>query len=140
MIYKIPYTIYEFNGKILDYENYYLLKNSFTDNPNLEFPPAKTYYDEHKGEAQTTIISFLICLVLTPFGDSIDGTFLMLLLALSFITFFFSIIFQFSQYYSFQKTKKKKELFFNKLKQDLMQSKNYEEFVQKQRNFLKLLN
>lgn len=140
MIYKIPYTIYEFNGKILDNENYYLLKKSFTDNPYLEFPPTKTYYDEHKWEAKITIASFLICLILTPFGDSIEGTFLMLLLALSFITFLFSIIFQFSQYNSFQRTKRKKDKFFNNLKKDLIQSRNYEEFVQKQRNFLRTLN
>lgn len=129
MIYQIPYTVYQFEGKLIDEHTYNDLKKAFTTNPYLEFPPPKSYYEEHMGEARLTIITFAICLILAPFGEAIEGTIFMLLLAMSFIGFFFSVIFQFSQYTSFQKVRTQKINFFKKLKSDIIENADYRSFV-----------
>lgn len=133
MIYRIPYQVYEFNGKLIDRKTYQELKSAFDSNPYLEFPEPKSYYEEHKGEANIVLICLGLCIVLVPFGESIDGTFLMLVLALSFIGLLFGVIFQFSQFFSFQKARKKQKVFFQNLKQDILESDSYEQLVEIQR-------
>ena len=133
MIYRIPYEVYEFNGKLIDRKTYENLKKAFDSNPYLDFPEPKSYYEEHKGEANMVLIALGICLVLTPFGDSIDGTFLMLVLAISFIGLVFGVIFQFTQFRTFQKARSEQKKFFKKLKGDILKSSNYEELVSLQK-------
>lgn len=137
MIYRIPYQIYEFNGKLINLKTYQELKLAFESNSYLEFPEPKTYYEEHTGESNIVLICLGICIILIPFKESIDGTFLMLVLALSFIGLLFSVIFQFSQFFSFQKARKKQMEFFKNLKQDILNSADYEQLVLMQRKRFK---
>ena len=140
MIYRIPYEVYSFNGKLIDRKTYDNLKNAFTENPYLNFPEPKSYYEEHRGEANIVLITLGICLILTPFGESIDGTFLMLVLALSFIGLVFGVIFQFTQFRTFQKARKRQEKFFKDLKEDIIQSSTYEELISLQRPKINKMN
>jgi len=140
MIYRIPYEVYRFDGKLIDRKTYDNLKSAFTANPYLNFPEPKSYYEEHKGEATFVLITLGICLILTPFGESIDGTFLMLVLALSFIGLVFGVIFQFTQFQTFQKAKKRQAKFFNDLKDDIIQSATYEELISLQRPKINKMN
>ncbi|MBU2947026.1 hypothetical protein [Zobellia uliginosa] len=133
MIYQIPYQVYEFNGKLIDRQTYENLKSAFDANPYLDFPEPKSYFQEHRSESMMVLVPFMICLVLVPFGEMIDGTFLMLVLAISFIFLLFGVIFQISQFRSFQKARRKQRKFFNNLKQDIIASENYQDLVSLQR-------
>lgn len=137
MIYQIPYQIYRFQGKLIDQKTYDDLKTAFELNPYLEFPEPKTYFQEHKSESMMVLIPLLICLVLFPFGEQIDRTVLMFILAIAFIFFVFAVIFQFSQFGSFQKARKGQKLFFDNLKNDILESDNYQELVTLQNKRLK---
>lgn len=129
MIYQIPYNISEFNGKLIDRQTFLDLKQAFKLNPYLDFPAPKSYLQEYKNEAFTIIIPFLICVFLMPFGDVVEGTFVMIILAISFITLSISAISQSSQFFSFQKARKKQKTFFVNLKRDIVASENYLTFV-----------
>ena len=83
------------------------------------------------------IVCFLVCLILFPFGESIDGTFLMLVLGLSMFGLFLGSIFQFRQYISFQKAKTKQRKFFSELKRDIINSNSYEELITLQASKIK---
>jgi len=135
MLHKIQYFKYNFNNRQqINERDYSELKNLFTEKPYFNLPNPKSYYEEHKGEVNISIISFSICLTLIPFGESIDGTIFMLILALSFIIFLFSTIFQISQFFSFQKAREKQIKHLNKLKRDIINSHNFEHFSKLQKN------
>lgn len=133
MIYRIPYEVYKFNGKLIDRETYVNLKKAFDSNPYLDFPEPKSYFEEHKGESTAFLICLGLVVILLPFGEAIEGTFLMLIFALAFIALFFLSIFQFTQFRTFQKARKEQKKFFKKLKEDIIKSSNYEELVSFQR-------
>jgi hypothetical protein len=64
----------------------------------------------------------------------------MLVLALSFIGLVFGVIFQFTQFRTFQKAKKRQAKFFNDLKDDIIQSATYEELISLQRPKINKMN
>lgn len=133
MIYKIPYTTYSFNDRLIEPEIYQNLKESYDKNGFLEFPEPKTYFEEHNGESLLTIISFSVFILSLPFLDSIEGTIFFLVFMISFILFIFSIIFQFSQFFTFQKSRKKQIQYLKKLKNDIIRARDYHDFVQLQK-------
>lgn len=130
MIYKIEYSIYKFEGKLLDLETYLNLKETFKKNSYLDFPPPKTYYEEHKDESLFFIVPLCLC-ILSSF-IVVDGSWTVLVFMISFIFLLVSIISQFSQFISFQKARSKKKSFFTKLKTDIVKSDDYAEFIKLQ--------
>ena len=130
MMYKIEYSIYKFEGKLLDLETYTNLKETFKKNSYLDFPPPKTYYEEHEGESLFFLVPLCICILISFI--LVDDSWTVVVFMISFMFLFVSIISQFSQFISFQKAKSKKKSFFTKLKIDIIKSNDYSEFIKLQ--------
>lgn len=133
MLYKIPYSIYSFEGKLIDEKTYQDLKTIQTSSGKLEFPEPKTYYEEHKGESLLTIISFSVFILSLPLLDAIDGTPFMIIFMLSFMFFIIMVVVSFSQFISFQKSRIQQKRFFKKVKRDIFESENYKDFTKLQK-------